>query len=174
MHQLRHPIEAVASTSKHGTVSTPANDLKDAVLLEPNRKLRPRRKAASAVTYPISRTEETDGESTDEYTPNPAKTGTKLDSKKMPSVSQIAAQRESMTHPNPTHDPPNHWSLQQKRKLQNHQNQILSTNERVTYTSKLLRYQKGLNYVALNVPHVIIELGVKRNETNITKQFMVY
>ena len=66
-------------------------------------------------------------------------------------------------------------SLQQKRKLRNHQNQnqILPANERVTYASKLLHYQKGLNYVVLNVPPVIIELGVKRNETNITKQFMV-
>ena len=95
------PIEAVASTSEHGTVSTPANDLKDDVLLEPNRKLRPRRKAASAVTYPISRTEETDGESTDEYTPNPAKTRTKLDSKKMPSVSRIAAQKRKHDTPKP-------------------------------------------------------------------------
>ena len=87
---------------------------------------------------------------------------------------ELPLKRENMTHPNPTHDLPNHWSLQQKRKLKNRQNQILPTNERVTYTSKLLHYQKGLNYVALNVPHVIIELGVKRNETNITKQFMVY
>ena len=100
------PIEAVASTSEHGTVSTPANDLKDGVLLEPNRKLRPRRKAASAVTYPISRTEETDGESTDEYTPNPAKTGTKLDSKKMPSVSRIAAQKRKHDTPKPHSRPP--------------------------------------------------------------------
>ena len=100
------PIEAVASTSEHGTVRTPANDLKDGVLLEPNRKLRPRCKAASAVTYPISITEETDGESTDEYTPNLAKTGTKLDSKKMPSASRIAAQKRKHDTPKPHSRPP--------------------------------------------------------------------
>ena len=112
------PIEAVASTSEHGTVRTPANDLKDSVLLEPNRKLRPRCKAASAVTYPISITEETDGESTDEYTPNSAKTGTKLDSKKMPSASQIAAQKRKHDTPKPHSLPPKSLEPAAKKETQ--------------------------------------------------------
>ena len=94
-------VEAVASTSEHGTVCNPAKDLKDGVPLEPNRKLRPRRKAASEVIYPISGMDDTDGESTDEYTPNSAKTRTKLDNKKMPSASRIAAQKRKHDKPKP-------------------------------------------------------------------------
>ena len=63
-------VEAVASTPEHGTVCNPANELNDGVPLESNRKLRPRRKAASPVIYPISGMDDMDGESTDEYTPN--------------------------------------------------------------------------------------------------------
>ena len=94
-------VEAVASTSEHGTVCNSANDLKDGVLLEPNRKLRPRRKAASEVIYPISGIDEMDGESTDEYTPNPTKTRTILDNKKIPSVSRMAAQKRKHDKPKP-------------------------------------------------------------------------
>ena len=88
--------ETVVSTSEHETIITPSNDIKDGVLLEPKQKLRPRRKTASAVTYPISITEETDDESTDEYTPDSAKTVTKPDSKRMPSASRIAAQKRKL------------------------------------------------------------------------------
>ena len=75
-------VEAVASTSEHGTVCNPAKDVKDGVQLEPTKKLRPRRKAASQVIYPIPGMDDTDGESTDEYTPNSNKSRTELDKKK--------------------------------------------------------------------------------------------
>ena len=94
-------VEAVASTSEHGTVCNPANDLKDGVPLEPTKKLRPRRKAASQVIYPIPGMDDTDGESTDEYTPNSNKTRTKLDNKKMPSAARMAAQKRKHDKPKP-------------------------------------------------------------------------
>ena len=112
------PKEKVASTSEHGIVTTPPNDIKDSVLLEPKHKLRPRCKAASAVTYPISITEETDGESTDEYTPNSAKTVTKLDSKKMPSASRIAAQKRKHDTPKPHSRPPKSMESAAKKETQ--------------------------------------------------------
>ena len=112
------PKETVASTSEHGIVITPSNDIKDGVLLEPKQKLRPRRKAASAVTYPISITEETDGESTDEYTPNSAKTVTKLDSKKMPSASRIAAQKRKHDTLKPHSRPPKSLESAAKKETQ--------------------------------------------------------
>ena len=100
-------VEAVASMSEHGTVCNPANELKDGVPLESNRKLRPRRKTASTVIYPKSGTDDMDGESTDEYTPNSDKTRTKLDNKKMPSASRIAAQKRKHDKPKPHSRPPN-------------------------------------------------------------------
>ena len=100
-------VEALVSTSEHGTVCNPANDLKDGVLPEPTMKLRPRRKAASQVIYPISGMDDTDGESTDEYTPNSNKTRTKLDNKKMPSAARIAAQKRNHDKPKPHSQPPN-------------------------------------------------------------------
>ena len=112
------PKETVASTSEHGIVITPSNDIKDIVLREPKQKLRPRRKAASAVTYPISITEETDGESTDEYTPNSAKTVTKLDSKKRPSASRIAAQKRKHDTPKPDSQPPKSLESAAKKETQ--------------------------------------------------------
>ena len=110
--------ETVVSTSEHGIIITPSNDIKDGVLLEPKQKLRPRRKAASAVTYPISITEETDGESTDEYTPNSAKTVTKPDSKRMPSASRIAAQKRKHKTPKPHSRPPKSLKSAAKKETQ--------------------------------------------------------
>ena len=110
--------ERVVSTSEHGIIITPSNDIKDGVLLEPKQKLRPRRKAASAVTYPISITEETDGESTDEYTPNSAKTVTKPDSKRMPSASRIAAQKRKHKTLKPDSRPPKSLKSAAKKETQ--------------------------------------------------------
>ena len=110
--------ETVVSTSEHGIIITPSNDIKDGVLLEPKQKLRPRRKAASAVTYPISITEETDGESTDEYTLNSAKTVTKPDSKRMPSASRIAAQKRKHKTLKPDSRPPKSLKSAAKKETQ--------------------------------------------------------
>ena len=79
----RAPIEtleeAVASTSRHGTICNSTNEE------APTRKLRPRRNAAIQVDYSKPEMDDADGESTDEYIPNSDKSRAKLDNKKMPS-----------------------------------------------------------------------------------------
>ena len=72
--------ESVVSTSEHGAVCNSIDEK------APIRKLRPRRNAAIPLDYSKPETDDTDGESTDEYTPSSSKFRAKFDNKKMPSA----------------------------------------------------------------------------------------
>ena len=110
--------EAVASTSGHGTICNSTNEEKDCVLSveeTPTRILRPRCNAASKVDYSKPEMDDTDSDSTDEYTPNSDKSRTKLDNKKMPSAARMATQKRKYDKPKPHSQPPRSSEITAKK-----------------------------------------------------------
>ena len=69
------------------------------------RNLRPRRKTTVHLNYSEPEIEVSDGNSTDEYTPQLEKPQNKLDNKKRPSAARLAAQKRRRDKPKPPPKP---------------------------------------------------------------------
>ena len=101
-------LGTITDIAKHVTKPDPNIDEHEALSTANEtliRNLRPRRKTTVHLNYSEPEIEVSDGNSTDEYTPQLEKTQNKLDNKKGPSAARLAAQKRRRDKPKPPPKP---------------------------------------------------------------------